>query len=203
MNRFAFATGLAVALATALPATAATIDPTDFDLILTESNRTATIDGADISGNEALPGNSNISTFSIGLDAPVDVLLAGKVGNGGRDRWESRLVTGELTVDVLNFTTSRNNNTDPFSTTFDILVNGTVVQSHTLSGTNNDLLSASFSPIVLDGDNLQLRVQSVDGRTSYDIGVSLQPVPLAASFPLLLTAGGALVVARRRKARTS
>lgn len=204
MKCLKIAAGLAVALCTALPAVASTINPADYELIYTEGRRTTTIDGANISGNAARANNRGIGRFNIGaLAGPMDVLLAGKVARTGRDQWESRNVSGWLSFDVLNYTATRSNNTDPFSARFDVIVNGTVAQSVTLSGSHTALLSTSLSPILLDEADVRLRVKSISGRSSYDISASIQPIPVAASFPLLLSAGGALVWAGRRKARKS
>ena len=204
MKRLTLAAGLAAALCTALPAAASTIDPSDFETIFTEGGRTTTIDGADISGNAAVAGNKNIGRFDFGrFEGPSQALFSGRVGNTGRDQWESRGVSGWLTFDVLNFTARKSNNTDPFSAKFMVFVNGKVVDEVTFSGTNTDLFSTTFAPILLDNADLRLRVKSLSGKSAYDISANIQPIALSSSLPLLLTAGGALTWAARRKKRLS
>ncbi|MEQ8748324.1 MAG: hypothetical protein RIC52_00990, partial [Amphiplicatus sp.] len=74
----AFATGASIA------ADAATIDPSDFDRKFTEGKRTATLDGADLTGFGWNAANNDVKTLDVGALAPGDdLLLVGRVGAGG------------------------------------------------------------------------------------------------------------------------
>ncbi|MEM1162000.1 MAG: hypothetical protein AAGJ28_13785 [Pseudomonadota bacterium] len=190
---------------------AATIDPNDFDTVISEATRTATVDGTDVSGVVNVIGNPDIISENVGsLRANDDVLLLGRIvemrtpTSGFADEWTFSTGTASVEVSVINFAESTRFGVSPFTGLFELLIDDVLVDSFELTGSDPDvLMNNSFATIdfVKDSD-LTVRITAVEGRSDYDIAVNASfAVPLPATLPLFL--GGLLglaYVARRRAA---
>ncbi|MEM8697556.1 MAG: hypothetical protein AAGF44_00200 [Pseudomonadota bacterium] len=190
---------------------AATIDPNDFDTVISEATRTVTVDGTDVSGVVNVIGNPDIISENVGsLRANDDVLLLGRIvemrtpTSGFADEWTFSTGTASVEVSVINFAESTRFGVSPFTGLFELLIDDVLVDSFELTGSDPDvLMNNSFATIdfVKDSD-LTVRITAVEGRSDYDIAVNASfAVPLPATLPLFL--GGLLglaYVARRRAA---
>lgn len=168
---------------------AVAIDPGDFNRILTEGFRTATVDGADVAGNAALPGNNDILSFSRSLDVgPFDphakVLLVGGVTAGGADEIFGARVSGIVDFSVLNFTATDPNVGGAFATDFYVLIDGEVAQEFRLSGTDDQLIeNRAFSSLTLDNQKLGVRVFGRIANADYDVAFSISPLQSVGDEP--------------------
>lgn len=193
------AAALLATLSLSAPTGATTIDPTNFDMILTEGRRITTVDGADVSGNAATPGNGDIVSHTV-TSVPEDssTLLVGRLIAAGGDSWFFNNVTGHLSLDVLNYTEAFNAGLDPFNAEFKLFVNGTQVERLRLFGDPGQSFAASFSVRRLTGDDVELRISSTEGASDYDINFSVTSVPLPASAALLILGIAGLGALKRR-----
>lgn len=189
MRKFLIAAAATAAIALpAFSAGAVSIDPADYDRILTEGYRTTTVDGADVSGHGAIAGNTDILSFSRGLDiGPVvvgeDILFIGNVSDGGADDIFVENVTGILTVDILNFTARTPQAGVGFAADFSLHVDDVLVETISLSGTGSDLIeNRSFGPLLLTDQKFMLRAYGMAGWANYDIALALGPAPQPAQF---------------------
>lgn len=176
---------------------AATITPSDYNTILTEGKRTATIDGAGVDGNAALDANGDIDVFNLGVLAS-ETLLIGRVTNSGLDEYFSATVNGDVKVTLLNYGESSRGGQSPFGSVFEFLVNDVVTETTTLTGSTlfENINLGSFRAL---GNKIGVRITSTSGASDYDIGISVSPVPLPAAGLLLLVGIGGLAAIRRRK----
>ena len=206
---------------------AATIDPTDFDLIITEGKRTQTLDGADVSGVAWNNRNSDVKSLDIGrLGAGDTVLLIGGVGAGGADVYFATSVTGIVEVSILNFAQSPMffSEANAFGAQFDLSTKATLEDSLTLVsrldvfGQGSDLVeNQSLAPVVGAGEIISLRILGLVGVTDFDIQINVRPefvqlsafsnvsaVPLPAGLPLMagaLAMVGLVNLRRNKKQR--
>lgn len=208
MKRFTL-TAVAFAALTATSAGAVTITPADYDAIFTEDGRTATVDGADISGNEA-----TVTSFTIGgvtfdsielgaLSGDNEVLLAGRALANNFDIWEFSGVTGEFSVDLLNIAGSSAASRGPFETRFTVTANGVTAGTFDINDTQLGQLPSSIFFGELEDASVVIVAQSISGATDYDLKVTLAAVPLPASALLLVGGVAGLGAMKRRKARQS
>ncbi len=203
MKRFALAATLVASLL-GTDAAATTVHPTEFNRILTEGRRTATVDGADISGNAAVAGNGNVNLFNAGdLNTGDNVLLAGRVVGSGQDAWEFTNASGFLDLEVLNFASSSRKGTSIFGGSFDLFVDGVRRQFTGFGGSAGDNFSGQFSQLRLDNSTVRIVARAQGGASDYDLSLSLIAVPLPASGLLLIAglAGAGTIARRRRNAR--
>lgn len=216
-----FITAAAVAAIAFLPlsaATAATIDPSDFDLIFTEGKRTTTIDGADVSGHAWNDRNSDIKSFDLGeLNTKDDVLLVGWLGAGGADVYFSTSTTGRVEVSVINFAQSDYAFDDEaaFGARFELSVNDALVSHLELAGVGGDLIeNQSLLPTTANDDRISLRILGLDAYTDFDIAIRVRSenaaaqvasvigtVPLPAGLPLMAGALAMIGMASLRRGR--
>lgn len=180
MLRFTLAAATAAICAAASGiAAAATIDPNDFDRIYTESRRTTTVDGADVSGhgwNGAR--NSDIkesAPFDIGpLNPGDDVLLVGAVTTGGSDPYFSTEATGQVTFSVLNVGYWDAMGGRTFGTTFEIFIDGVLEATETLFALKDDTNeSLNFATFDLDGSAIDIIVTGARNASYFDFGISV------------------------------
>lgn len=173
---------------------AVTIDPTDFDVILTENGRTTTIDGADVSGHAAIAGNGDIRLLKFPNMRPGQkALFVGSVTSGGGDRFFNRHVTGLLEASVLNFAARDDNGGGAFSTLFKMFIGGVLMQTLDLSGDGDDLVeNATFTSMQLDNQHVELMAHGTGGITLFDMMIGIAP---AAEAPIQLLAPPQNVVA--------
>jgi hypothetical protein len=194
-----------VALLAATAGHSATINPADYDDIYTEGKRVATVDGANVAGNDAVAGNGDVTNFGLGALA-ADTLLVGRVVNTGVDEWLGSGLTGTFGVNIINYAISSRNGGSPFEALFEVLINGTVASSVNLLGSSATamFMNQSLGSFALAGDDVEVRITSAQGASDYDIELTFDPVaavPVPAAGLLLLTAlGGAGVMRRRKKA---
>ncbi|MEL6476868.1 MAG: VPLPA-CTERM sorting domain-containing protein [Pseudomonadota bacterium] len=192
----------------AFAAQAATIDPADFDLITSEGQRTATVDGADVSGLAVVVGNPDNDSAELGsLRANDDILTIGRVVEMRTptapftDEYTFASARGQVDVNVINFAESSRGGVSPFTGLFELLVDDTLVESFEI--TSSSLVeNTAFSTLTfVNNQKVTIRVSALEGISDYDIGVSGSfAVPLPASLPLFLGGlAGLAVVARRRK----
>lgn len=202
MKRFA----LPAVILTALAATsvgASTISPSDFGTILTEDGRDFTIDGASIAGNAAETGNPDIETVRInGFSAGDTALLSGRTLEDDKDRWVFNNISGLFTVDLLNIAGSTAAPRGPFSTRFDIRVDGNRVDREDFSTTTLGALPQSLFELELTDAHVVIVALDRGGPSDYDLGVGLTAVPLPASSLLLLGGLAGFGAMSRRKRRT-
>lgn len=190
---------------------AATIDPTDFDLIITEGKRTQTLDGADVSGLAWNSRNSDVKSLDIGtLNAGDDVLLVGSVGAGGADVYFSTSATGTIEVSIVNFAQSPFDfsESNAFGSRFDLSTgqNGgselTLVSRLDVFGQGSELVeNQTLAPVISAGEMVSLRILGLTAFTDFDVRISVLPdavvaiggpllssvsaVPLPAGLPLM------------------
>lgn len=162
---------------------AATIDPTDFDLIITEGKRVQTLDGADVSNLAWNSRNSDVKSLDIGpLNAGDDVLLVGGVGAGGADVYFTTSVTGIVEVSIVNFAQSPLDFDEnaAFGGQFDLSTgtNGsskpTLVSRLDLFGTGDELVeNQSLAPVFSAGQQVWLSILGLAANTDFDIRISV------------------------------
>lgn len=224
--KYAIAAAAIAAFAPSFAATAATIDPAAFDLVLTESKRTTSVDGVDLTGSAWADGNRDIKTFDIGgLDVGDDVLLVGRVGSPYDDVFFTSVSGGAINIEVINFVQFAGTATpeSAFGASFQLSVNGALVQQLDLNGVGDELIeNQSLVPVLAAGDQVTLRILGLLGVSDYDVGISISAgaggvggdlgsivaaVPLPATLPatLPLMFGGAAIfgfgLLGRRRAR--
>ena len=199
----------AVAALVAFPvvtASAASINPADFDIIITEGKRTATVDGADVSGNAWNSRNSDVKTMDIGpIGFGDDILLVGGVGAGGADVFFASDVTGQVDVNVINLAeASRSIGEDiQFGARFDLFLNGALVETMDLFGNGAEIVdNNAFASVFTAGDEVRLRILGLAEVIDFDIGLSVanpflsqrqalqqvNAVPTPAALPLMFGA---------------
>lgn len=160
-------------------AVAATINPNDFDRIYTESRRTTTVDGADVSGhgwNGAR--NSDIKAhapFNIGpLNIGDDVLLVGAVTTGGTDPYFSSEAFGQVSFSVLNIGFWDAMGGETFGTTFEIFIDGVLEASETVFALKDETNeSLNFATFDLDGSAIDIIVSGAENASYFDLGISV------------------------------
>lgn len=201
-------TAAALATVAATAGHAATIDPASFDNIITEGKRTTTVDGADVSGN-AGPRNNGDVGMAFDMGVVTNTLLVGRLkgtatsAEVGIDGFAAQNVSGLATVSILNYAISDRDGEAPYGSTFQLLVDGAVRESITLTGATSavSFMNEMFATVRLYGEELAVRVNSIEGASDYDISVNVAPVPLPAGGLLLLGGlGGAAALRRRKKA---
>lgn len=181
-------------LLSAVAASAATVT-------YTEGKRTETIGGVDVSGYAALSGNGDIDSFDVGTAVQGDsAMVIGRVaGVGNSDAWTSSSVTGTMSLSIDAYAESSRAGVSPFSAMFELIVDGTSVETITLSGTSADTLTATFADLKITGDSVEILITSLAGRSDYDLSASISAVPLPATAAFLLAGLAGLGVAGRRK----
>jgi len=164
---------------------AATINPNDFDLIITEGKRTQTLDGVDVSGFAWNSRNSDVKSLDIGtLNAGDDVLLVGGVGAGGADVFFSTSATGTVEVSIVNFAQAALDfsETNAFGSRFDLSTGSdpevglTLVSRLDLFGVGSELVeNQALTPVVSAGEVVSLRILGLAANTDFDVRISVLP----------------------------